>query len=68
LFDEAAAQPQPSIDSVDRAELIRMQQADSDLKNLLELVAHEEHPYFYHSGVLVRTWRDKLSPNEATYH
>jgi len=38
LFDEAAAQPPASIDSVDRAELIRLQQADSDLKNLFDLV------------------------------
>jgi len=42
LFDEAAAQSPPSIDSVDRAELIRLQQADADLKNLFDLVDHEE--------------------------
>jgi len=68
LFDEAAAQPPPSIDSVDRAELIRLQQADPDLKNLFDLVDKEEHPYSFRSGVLVRAWRDKLSPHEATYH
>ena len=60
--------PPPSIDSVDRAELIRLQQADSDLKNLFDLVDQEEHPYSYRSGVLVREWRDQLSPHEATYH
>jgi len=68
LFDEAAAQPPPSIDSVDRAQLIRLQQANADLKNLFDLVDREEHPYTYGSGVLVRAWRDKLSPHEATYH
>ena len=68
LFDEGTAQPMPSIDAVDRAELIRLQHADADLKNLLDLVDHEEHPYSYRSGVLVRTWRDKLSPHEATHH
>jgi len=68
LLDEAAAQPPPSIDSVDRAELIRLQQADADLKNLFDLVDHEEHPYSYRSGALGRAWRDKLSPHEATYH
>jgi len=68
LFDEAAAQPPPSIDSVDRAGLIRLQQADADLKTLFDLVDSEEHPYTYRSGVLVRAWRDKLPPHEATYH
>jgi len=67
LFDEAAAQPPPSIDSVDRAELIHLQQADTDLKNLFDLVDKEEHPYSYRSGVLVRAWQGKLSPHEATY-
>ena len=52
LFDEAAAQPPPSINSVDRTELIRLQQADSDLKNFFELVDQEEHPYSYRSAVL----------------
>ena len=60
--------PLPSIDSVDRAELIRLQQADPYLKNLFDLGDQEEHPYSYLSGVLVRAWRDKLSPHEATYH
>jgi len=41
LFDEAAAQPPPSIDSVDRAELIRLQQADADLTNLFDLMDRE---------------------------
>jgi len=68
LFDEAAAQPPLSIDSVDRAELIRLQQADADLKNLFDQLDQEEHPYSYRSGVFVRAWRDKLSPHEATYH
>jgi len=68
LSDEAAAQPPPSIDSVDRAESIRLQQTDVDLNNLFDLVLHEEHPYSFRSGVLVKAWRDKLSPHEATYH
>jgi len=68
LFDEAAAKPPTSVDSVDRAELIRLQQTDADLKNLFDLVDHEEHPYSNRSGVLVRAQRDKLSPHEATYH
>jgi len=68
LFDEAAAQPLLSINSVDRTELIRLQQADPDLKNLFDLVDQEEHQYSYRFRVLMRAWRDKLSPQEATYH
>ena len=68
MFDEAAAQPPPSIDSADRTEFISLQQTDADLKKLFDLVDQKEHPYSYRFGVLVRAWRDKLSPHEATYH
>ena len=57
LFDEAAAQPLLSINSVDRTELIRLQQADSDLKNLFDLVDQEEHQYSYCFRVLMRAWQ-----------
>ena len=68
FFGETAAQPPPSIDSVDGTGLIRLQKADPDLKNLFDLMDQEEHPYSYRSGILARAWRDKLSLHEATYH
>jgi len=53
---------------VDRAELIRLQQSDPDLQTLYKLVDKIEHPYSVRFGVLVRAWKDKLSPQEATFH
>ena len=38
------------------------------LRALFELVEKPEHPYFLRSGVLVREWKDKLSPHEAAFH
>ena len=67
LFDEAADQPPPSIESVIRTELIGLQQADPDLKDLFYVIGGEEHPYSLRSGVFVRVWRYKMSPQEATY-
>jgi len=50
LFDDAADQPSPSIESVTRTELIGLHQADPDRKHLLDLVGKEEHPYSLRSG------------------
>jgi len=70
LLHEAADQPPPSIESVARTELIGSvcSRPTPDLKDLFHLVGREEHPYSLRSSVLVRTWRDKLSSQEATYH
>jgi len=54
--------------SLSPKQLIGLQQGDPDLKDLFDLVGREEHPYSLHSGVLVRAWQDKLSPQLATYH
>jgi len=38
LFDEATDQPPPSIESLTRTDLIGLQQADPDVKDLFDLV------------------------------
>jgi len=65
LFDEAADQPPPSIESVTQTDLIGLQQGDPDLKDLFNLVDREKHPYSLRSRDLIRAWRDKLSRQEA---
>ena len=62
LFDDSA------VDKVDRAELIRLQQHDPDLSSLFDLVDRADHCYILRSGVLVRRWKDRLSPQEAEIH
>ena len=68
LFDDPSVDWPTSLETVDRVELIRLQQLDSDLAALLDLVDRPDHPYTLRSGVLVRAWRDELSPREATFH
>jgi len=68
LFDETSVDWPTSLETVDRAELIRLQQLDPDLTSLFDLVDKPDHPYTLRSGVLVRAWRDQLSPQEATFH
>jgi Integrase zinc binding domain/SCAN domain/Integrase core domain len=67
LFENNLADASNSF-AVDRPELIRLQQADTDLVKLFDLVDKPDSPYVLRSGVLVRNWRDKLSPQEATIH
>jgi len=57
-----------SVDKVDRTELIHLQQHDPDLSSLFDLVDKADHCYILHSGVLVRRWKDRLSPQEAEIH
>jgi len=68
LFDETSVDLPTSLETVDRVELIRLQQLDSDLAALFDLVNKPDHPYILCSGVLVRAWTDELSPREATFH
>jgi len=56
------------LEAVDRAELIRLQQADPDISSLYHLVDKPEQSYLLRAGVLVREWQDKLSPQEASFH
>jgi len=68
LFEEAAHPSPTVIETYDRSELIRLQQSDANLTVLFEFVGKPEHPYFLRSGVLVREWKDELSPHEAAFH
>ena len=56
------------LQDVSRSELIRLQQLDRDLTSVFELVDKPNHCYTLRSGVLVRRWKDELSPQEAEYH
>jgi len=53
---------------VDRYELIRLQQSDLDLSSLFELAEKGDDHYFLKSGVLLRSWRDKMAPPESSFH
>jgi len=57
-----------SFENINREELIRLQKSDPDLSGLFDLVDKPGHDYALQSGVLVKLWRDKLSPAEATIH
>ena len=48
------------LEAVDRAVLIRLQQADPAISPLYHLVDKTEQPYLLRAGVLVREWQDKL--------
>jgi len=43
---------------MNRDQLIKLQQRDSNLKPLFALVDKPGHDYLIHSGVLLRKWRD----------
>jgi len=68
LFDESLTDFPTPLKAVDRSELIRLQESDPDLSAVFDLVNKAEHPYTIRAGVLVRAWRYKLSPQEATFH
>jgi len=53
---------------VDRSELIRLQQSDLGLSSLFELAEKGDDHYFLKSGVLVRSWSDKMAPPESSFH
>jgi len=43
-------------------------QVDPDLNCIFQFTDKPGHNYALKSGILVRVWRDKLSPTEATIH
>ena len=67
-IDVSSLFTESSVDKVDRAELIRLQEHDPDLSTLFTLVDKPDHCYTLRSGVLVRRWKDHLSPQEAEIH
>jgi len=48
--------------------MIRLQQHDTDLSSFIDLVDKADHRYNLRSGVLIRRWKDRLSPEEAEIH
>ena len=53
---------------VDRTELVRLQQSNSDVSSLFELSNKCDKRYFVNYDVLLRTWRDKLAPPQSSIH
>ena len=49
-------------------ELVRLKQSDTSLSSLFELADKGDDHYFIKSGVLLRTWRDKLAPPASSIH
>jgi len=68
LFDESLNEFPTPLEAVDRSELIRLQHSDPDHTALFDLVNKVEHAYTICARFLVRAWRDKLFPQEATFH
>ena len=64
LFDEY----KPTIKTMNRDQLIELQQRDPNLKPLFALVDEPGHDYLIRSGVLLREWRDDVSPPGAAIH
>ena len=67
-FEDTTVSSQSLFNSVDREELIRLQQSDPDIASLFELADQPAYGYEIRDGVLLRLWRDKCSPQEATIH
>ena len=57
-----------TIDLVDREKLIELQQNDGSLQSLFALCDQNDSLYALQSGVLVRKYRDSVSPPDAAVH
>ena len=68
LFDSSNIADTIPFKLVDRTELIMLQQSGPDLSSLFELANRGDDRYCIRSGVLVRSWRDKLAPPESRIH
>jgi len=68
LFDSSNIADTIPFKLVDRTELIMLQQSGLDLSSLFELANRGDDHYCIRSGVLVRSWRDKLAPPESRIH
>jgi len=68
LFERSVAAESIPFELVDRTELIRLQQCDPGLSSLFELAEKGDDHYFLKSGVLLRSWRDKMAPPESSFH
>ena len=68
LFESSDVTDTIPFELVDRAELIRLQRSDKSLSSLFELAEKGDDLCFLKSGVLLRSWRDKLAPPESSFH
>jgi len=68
LFESYVATETIPFELGDCTELICLQQSDTSLSSLFELADKGDDHYFIKSGVLLRTWRDKLAPTESSLH
>jgi len=68
LFESSDVTDTIPFELVDRTEFIRLQQCDLSLSSLFELAEKGDDHYFLKSGVLLRSWRDKLAPPESSFH
>jgi len=64
LFDEFS----PSVENLTREQLVELQKQDPSLASLYTLVDHPGHNYLLRSDVLLREWRDDVSPPDAAIH
>ena len=68
MFEISDVSDTIAFELVDRTELIRLQQSDTSLSSLFELAEKGDDHYFLKSGVLLRSWQDKLAPPESSFH
>ena len=65
LFESSDVSDTIPFELVDRTEFIRLQQSDLSLASLFELAEKGDDHYFLKSGVLLRSWRDKVAPQRV---
>ena len=68
MFERSVATDTIPFELVDRSELICLQQSDTSLLSLFELAEKGDDHYFFKSGVLLRSWRNKMAPPESSFH
>jgi len=68
LFESSVAAETIPFELVDRTELIRLQQSDTNLSSLFQLADKGDDHYLIKSAVLLRTWHDKLASPDCSIH
>ena len=66
LFQSSVAAESIHSELVDSTQLIRLQQSDPGLAPLFKQAEKGDERYLVRSGVLLRTWRDKLAPPDRS--
>jgi len=68
LFGSSVAMETIRFELVYHTEVVYLKQSDTSLSSLFELADKADDHYFIKSGVLLRSWRDKLAPPESSFH